>query len=81
MDDTVGNHFDCEAFGIANRLVPSLAVTHDARKLESFGDPAAIFLAVEVYRQIHFFIILPKIGGLRSRPPSAYNQQRTACPT
>ena len=44
-------------------LVPSLAVTHNARKFESFGDPAAIFLAVQVNRQIHFFIVLPQGNG------------------
>ncbi len=59
MDDAVGNDLDSEAFSVTDRLVPSLSVTHYAGKLESVGDPAAIFLAIQVNRQIHVFIILP----------------------
>ena len=58
VDDPVGNDLDSEAFSLTDRLVPSLSVTHYAGKLESFGDPAAIFLAIQVNRQIHDFIIL-----------------------
>ena len=57
MGDAVGNYLNREALRIADRLVPSLAVAHHARKLESFGDPAAIFLAIQIDRQLHFFII------------------------
>ena len=72
VDDAVSNDLDSEALSVADRLVPSLAVTHHARKFESFGDPAAIFLAVQVNRQIHFFIILPRGNG-RPRKASLSN--------
>ena len=46
MGDAVGDDFDSETLSIADRLISGLTVTHYARKLESFGDPTAIFLAV-----------------------------------
>ena len=57
MGDAVSNDLDREAFRIADRLVPSLAVTHHARKFESLRDPATILFAIQVNRQIHSFII------------------------
>jgi hypothetical protein len=41
VGDAIGNHFDSEALGIADRFFPDLAVTHYARKLDDFRDPAA----------------------------------------
>ena len=60
MGDAGCNDFDREAFHIADGLVSSFAVTHHPRNLQCFGDPAAVFLAVQVNRQIHFFIIQPQ---------------------
>ena len=48
VGDTVGNDLDGEALSIADRFVPSLAVAHYSRKLDSFRDPTAIFLAIQL---------------------------------
>jgi ABC-type glucose/galactose transport system permease subunit len=60
VGDAVCNDFDGEALGIADGLVPGFAVAHHPRNLQSFGDPSAVFLAVQVNRQIHLFIIPPQ---------------------
>ena len=70
VDNAVGNHHDSEALRVTDRLVPSLAVAHDARKLQSFSYPAPIFPAIQVNRQIHFLILT--LGcQLRTSPASA----------
>ena len=46
MGDTVSNDLDSKALSVADCLIPGLAVTHHARKPDSFGDPAAIFLVI-----------------------------------
>jgi hypothetical protein len=58
MRDAVGNHLDCEALGIADRIVASLTVAHDARPFEGFRDPAPVFLPIEFDCQLHRFSIL-----------------------
>jgi hypothetical protein len=60
MSDAVGNDLNREALGIGNRLLPALAIAHYARKLESLRDPAAIFLNLQVNRQLHSSILLPQ---------------------
>ncbi len=63
MSDAVGNHLNSEALGVGDRFVPALAIAHHAWQLESLRDPAAIFLKIQVNRQIHSFIILPHGNG------------------
>ena len=58
MGNPVGDHLDREALGAADRAVAGLAVTHHPGQFEGFSDPAAVFLAVQLNRQIHSFIIL-----------------------
>ena len=53
MLDAVGDDLDRQFFGVADGLFPSCAVTHDAWQLRSFGNPAAIFLAVKFNGEIH----------------------------
>jgi hypothetical protein len=65
MGDAVCNDFDREALSIADGLYSSLAVTHHAWNLQSFGDPAAILLAVQINRQIHPFSILKVFNAVR----------------
>jgi len=67
MSDAVGNDLDREALGVCDRLDPGLAIAHDARQLESLRDPAAVFLKVQVNRQIHSIIILPHGNEGRNR--------------
>jgi len=57
MSYTVGNDLDSETLGIGDCLIPALAIAHYAWKLKSFRDPAAVFLPIQVNRQIHSFII------------------------
>ena len=57
MSDTVGNDLDNKALGVGDRLVPAPAIAHYAWKLQSFRDPAAVFLPIRIDRQIHSFII------------------------
>jgi len=57
VDNTVGNDFNSEALSIADGFVPALAVTDHTWEFERLHYPAAIFLPVEVDRQIHLFII------------------------
>jgi len=58
MGNSIGNDLDRKTFRLADRFVPSLAVTHHAWKLEGFGDPTAIVFAIQVNRHVHAFIIL-----------------------
>jgi hypothetical protein len=58
VSDAVGNDLDREAFRIADRFIPSLAVTHYTREFENLCDPAAILFAIQLNREIHSFIIL-----------------------
>jgi hypothetical protein len=44
-------------------LRPWVLIVQKKRDLQSFSDPAAVFLAVQVYRQIHFSIIPSRVGG------------------
>jgi len=57
MSDAVGNHLNSETLNAGDRLVPALAIAHNAWQLKSLRDPAAIFLTIQVNRQIHSFII------------------------
>lgn len=59
MGDAIRDYFDCEAFGVADCFLPSLPVTHHARKFESFRDPTAVLFAVKVDGQFHPFIVSP----------------------
>jgi hypothetical protein len=59
VGDSVGNDFNGEALGIADRLVPGLAIAHDAGQLEGLRDPAPVFFPIELDRQIHSLIIPP----------------------
>ena len=54
---SIGNYLDRKAFGIADRFISSLAVTHYAGKLQSLSNPAAVFLPIQLDRQVHFFSI------------------------
>ena len=61
--NTVSNYLYGQPLGIADCLIPSLAITHDTRKIEGLRDPAAIFLPIQIVRQFHPFIIaLTEIG-------------------
>ena len=53
----VGDHVDCQAFGVADCFLTRLAVAHDAGQLESLGDPAPIVLTIQLNCQIHALII------------------------
>lgn len=57
MSNPVGDYVDCESLGIADCLFPGKPVTHHAGQFEGLGDPAAVVLAIQVNRQIHFSII------------------------
>ena len=67
MSDAVGNDLDREAFRIADRFIPSLAITHHTREFENLRDPAAILFAIQLNREIHSFIILhgPMVAPFR----------------
>jgi len=58
MSDPIGNHLNSQALGVRNCLIPALAIAHYAGQFESFRDPAAIFLDIQVNRQIHSLMIL-----------------------
>ena len=63
MRNSVSNYLYGQPLGITDCLIPSLAITHDARKLKGLRDPAAIFLPIQIDRQFHPFIIaLTEIG-------------------
>jgi hypothetical protein len=51
--DAASNDLNCEALGLADRLVPPLAVTHYAWQFDRLRDPASVFLSIEVDRRIH----------------------------
>ncbi len=55
VSDAVRNYFDSEALGIADRFCLGLAIAHNARKLDRFGDPAPILLATQINREFHVF--------------------------
>ena len=59
MGDAVGDNLDSEPLGIADRLIPSPSVTHYTRKLEGFGDPPSVVLAIKLYGNIHKVSIAP----------------------
>ena len=58
VSNAVGNDFDSEALSVADRLITRLPVRHHARKFQRIGDPAAVFLPLQVNRQLHPLIIL-----------------------
>jgi len=58
LSDSIRDDLNGEALGVANRFFACLAVAHDARQLERLGNPAAVFFAIEIDRQVHFFRIL-----------------------
>ena len=57
VGNAIRNHFDGETLCFADRFFPSLAVGHHAGRLKSFGDPAAVFFAIQINRQLHPFIM------------------------
>lgn len=65
--NAVGNDLNGETLSITDRFITSLAVTHDSRKFEGVGDPAAVVLLLQLNRQLHPFIILlsPLGAGLQ----------------
>lgn len=55
--NSVSNDLNSEALSVADRFIASPPVTHHARKLKGIGDPATVFLPIQINRQLHFFII------------------------
>jgi len=53
MLDAVGDDLDGQFFRVADGFFPSCAVTHDSGQFHGFGNPAAIFLAVEFNGENH----------------------------
>ncbi len=56
--NAVSNDFDSKALSVADRFFSGLPVAHHAGKLKGLGDPATVFLSIQIYRQVHFLIIL-----------------------
>ena len=59
MSDGVGDYLDCQVLSVTDGFVTSLAVRYDVRKLEGFGEPRAVLLAIQFDGQIQ----LPRAGG------------------
>jgi hypothetical protein len=55
--DSICDHFNREAFSVADSFLASLAVRHYTRQFEGLSDPAAVFFTVQVDRKVHSFII------------------------
>ena len=51
MLDAVGDHLDRQLFRVADGFFACCAVTHDSGQFHGFGNPPAIFLAVEFNRE------------------------------
>ena len=56
--DAIGDDLDSQTLCIADRFVTSQAITHHPWQFEGLGNPAAVFLAFQVYREVHNLIIL-----------------------
>ena len=54
---SIGNDFDGQTLGVADRFFASLPVTHHAREFDRFGYPATIVLPIELDCQVHTFSI------------------------
>ena len=52
VGDAVGNDLNGEVLGVADRFITCLPVTHHARKLQCLGDPAPVFLPIQINRQV-----------------------------
>ena len=70
MLDAVGDDLDGQFFRVADGFFPSCAVTHDSGQLHGFGNPAAIFLAVEFNGKNHspsIHQLAPWVSAARTR--------------
>lgn len=61
MLNPVSDYLSGEELRFADRFFSSLAVTHDARKLDGFSKPTPIFFAIQFDGQIHFVIVPPDV--------------------
>ena len=57
MRDSICDHFNREAFSVADSFLASLAVRHYTWQFEGLSDPTAVFFPVQVDRKVHSFII------------------------
>ncbi len=62
MSDAVGDDLDGQTFGIADGLIASLAIAKNARQFQGFGDPASIRFPVQLYGQLHIFMLAPEVA-------------------
>ena len=51
--NAVGDDLDRQLFGVADGFFPCGAVTHDSGQFHGFGNPPAIFLAIEFNGENH----------------------------
>jgi hypothetical protein len=85
VGDAVSNDLNGKALGIADRLVPGLAVAHYAWQFEGLRDPAPVFFPIKFDRDIHSLIIPPPENGrLQIESPAVnltnqYPQNLTLC--
>jgi hypothetical protein len=63
VSDAAGNDLDREALDVADSFLPNSAVSHHARKLDHFRDPAAIVLSVQLNRRLHVITPLDLSAG------------------
>jgi len=61
MLQTLGNHTEGECLNPSDRFVPVLAIGHHAGQGGDFGEPAAIVLFLNFYRERH-------VGNVPSGP-------------
>lgn len=57
MCNPISNHFNREPLSVADGLIASESVAHDARQFQGLSDPATIFLMIQFDRDFHATMI------------------------
>ncbi|MEA2235290.1 MAG: hypothetical protein QOC81_14 [Thermoanaerobaculia bacterium] len=52
MLETVSQHAKRQRLSLGDRLVPSIPVGQNTRKIDDLSDPPAIVLAIDLYREV-----------------------------
>lgn len=58
MCNPISNHFNREPLSVADGLIASESVAHDARQFQGLSDPATIVLMIQFDRDFHAIMIL-----------------------